>query len=89
VDARITFEHGEWFVRAELDPENRLSGWYYGTVLPSRVELVPLGGAEFFADGFRADEPDLRVRFTVRDGRAAEMVIDDPAGPVVAPRVEP
>jgi hypothetical protein len=89
VDARVTFEHGEWFLRAELDPENRLSGWYYGSVLPSRVELVPLGGAEFFADGFRADEPDLHVRFTLRDGRAAEMVIDDPAGPLVAPRQGP
>jgi CubicO group peptidase (beta-lactamase class C family) len=84
VDARVTFEHGEWFLRAELDPQNRLSGWYYGSTLPSRVELVPLGGAEFIADGFRWDEPDLRIRFTVRDGRAAEMVIEDEAGAIVA-----
>ncbi|HEU4881982.1 MAG TPA: serine hydrolase domain-containing protein [Longimicrobium sp.] len=89
VDARVTFEHGEWFLRAELDPENRLSGWYYGAVLPSRVELVPLGGADFLADGFRAEEPDMRVHFTLRDGRAAEMLIDDPAGPIVAPRTGP
>lgn len=86
VDARITFERGEWFLRAELDPENRLSGWYYGSTLPSRVELVPLGGAEFIADGFRWDEPDLRIRFTVRNGRATEMVIEDEAGAVVARR---
>lgn len=89
VDARITFAHGEWFVRAELDAQNRLLGWYYGSTLPARVELVPLGGTEFFADGFRADEPDLHVRFTLRDGRAAEMVIDDPAGPIAAPRTGP
>jgi hypothetical protein len=89
VDARITFAQGEWFLRAELDRENRLSGWYYGSVLPSRVELVPLGGGAFFADGFRADEPDLHIRFTLRDGRAAEMVIDDPAGAIVAPQTGP
>jgi D-alanyl-D-alanine carboxypeptidase len=81
VDARVTFERGEWFLRAELDTENRLSGWYYGRTLPARVELVPLGGAEFLVDGFRWDEPDLRLRFT-----AAEMTIDDPSGPITAPR---
>jgi D-alanyl-D-alanine carboxypeptidase len=88
VDARITFAHGEWFLRAELSPENRLLGWYYGRTLPSRVELVSLGGGEFFVDGFRWDEPDRRVRFTLRDGRAAQMVIDDPDGPITAARVE-
>ena len=86
VDARITFARGEWFLRAELDTENRLIGWYYGRTFPARVELVPLGGAEFVADGFRWDEPDLRIRFTLRDGRAAEMVIEDAAGPIVATR---
>lgn len=89
VDARVTFARGEWFLRAELDTENRLSGWYYGSTLPSRVELVPLGGAEFVADGFRWDEPDLRIRFVERAGRAAEMVIEDAAGPIVAPRRDP
>lgn len=89
VDSRVTFERGEWFLRAELDPENRLLGWYYGRTLPGRVELVSLGGGEFFVDGFRWDEPDRRVRFTLRDGQAAEMVIEDPEGPVVAPRQEP
>lgn len=89
VDARITFERGEWFLRAELNTENQLSGWYYGRTLPWRVELVSLGGGEFFVDGFRWDEPDRRVRFTLRDGRPAEMVIDDPAGAVVAPRRAP
>jgi D-alanyl-D-alanine carboxypeptidase len=88
VDARVTFARGEWFVRAELDPENRLSGWYYGRTLPSRVELLSLGGGEFLVDGFRWDEQDRRVRFTLRDGRAAEMVIDDPDGVIVAPRRE-
>ncbi|HEU0299322.1 MAG TPA: serine hydrolase domain-containing protein [Longimicrobium sp.] len=86
VDARITFAHGEWFLRAELDPENRLMGWYYGSTLPARVELVPLGGAEFFADGFRWEEPDLRIRFTLRGGEPAEMVIDDDDGPITASR---
>jgi D-alanyl-D-alanine carboxypeptidase len=89
VDARITFANGEWFLRAELNPENQLSGWYYGRTLPSRVELVPLAGGEFFVDGFRWDEPDRRIRFTLRDGRRSEMTIDDPAGPVVAPRRDP
>lgn len=83
VDARITFEHGEWFLRAELNPEGQLSGWYYGRTLPARVELVPLGGAEFLVDGFRWDEPDLRLRFT-----GDTIVIDDPAGPVTAVRQE-
>jgi D-alanyl-D-alanine carboxypeptidase len=89
VDARITFAHGEWFLRAELNTENQLSGWYYGSTLPARVELVPLGGAEFFADGFRWEEPDLRIRFTPCDGQPAEMVIDDPSGPISAPRRHP
>ncbi|HEX6039771.1 hypothetical protein, partial [Longimicrobium sp.] len=89
VDARITFAHGEWFLRAELNPRNQLGGWYYGRTLPARVELVSLGDGEFFVDGFRWEEADRRVRFTLRDGRAAEMVIDDPDGLVVAPRREP
>jgi D-alanyl-D-alanine carboxypeptidase len=85
VDARATFEHGEWFVRAELGPGLGLSGWYYGDVLPSRVALVPEAGGGFFVDGFRWEEPDLRVRFTAEGG--GEMVIEDPSGPVVAQRL--
>ncbi|HEX6749082.1 MAG TPA: serine hydrolase domain-containing protein [Longimicrobium sp.] len=87
VDARMTFEKGEWFVRAELDGEGRLMGWYYGTTLPSRVELRPEGGGRFFVDAFRWEEPDLRVRFVSEGGRVTEMVIEDPAGPVHAPRI--
>jgi D-alanyl-D-alanine carboxypeptidase len=86
VDARITFERGEWFLRAELNPENRLLGWYYGRTLPARVELVPLGGGEFLVDGFRWDEPDLRIRFGDGGGRPAAMIIEDPTGPITAAR---
>ena len=88
VDARMSFEKSDWFVRAELDANLRLQGWYFGSTLPARVELVPTAPGRFFADGFRWEEADLPVRFEMEGGRAVAMVIEDPSGPVRARRVE-
>lgn len=87
VDARATFERSEWFVRAELSPELQLSGWYYGGTLPSRVALTPEAGGGFFVDGFRWEEPDLRLRFTMENGAAAALVVVGADGPVTARRL--